>query len=800
MPDNHSRSLPHPDRDDTMSSISRRALGPLLILLVGLAFLYPLWTRHEIVYSKHSDIIAEHLSIKAVGRRAVVDEGRFPLWNPSMNGGAPAFANPQSMYIYPFDLLFLALPLDIATNVVILLNILLAGLSMYLFGRGFFKHPSAALFCALAYMLSYRYLAIIHAGWLPKMSMYALTPLLFWSVARVLRRPNARGILVLAFVVALAFLQGDMQQLYYSAIGCAVYILFRLPSVAGPIRVRTCLHLVIGGLLGVMLAAPALLPRLEYASLSTRTETNYTFFLASPPTFTDLSTLLDPDDRCGDRDEFWENNFYFGFWLFPLCVMAFFGNRTRSILLLLAGAVMVIICFDTVLLKWLYHYLPGFSLFRQSPRILLLSQFVLLLLAGLGVEALYGNASRVGCVLTHHSNVNPGLVRQAAPYGNTSKGKLFVFLAAICVTVVLGIFAATRWDTTSPYAVCGLLVVIGLLITIRGSVLTITIGLLCLLPILDSTLRIHPLITTLPLRDSFPNHEVHKLLNRNVCQGRIMAAGRTSIPYGMAGYFGIDMINGYASLNLKHYIEYMSILQYGARIARPARPVVWTDCRQITTPSMLRALDVRYIVANRSSRFDRIGYKKIARYEQVPVFVFYEGVKPLPVEVWRMTNPLGPAYYAKAVDAVEDEARSLNAITKSTSVLNAHVMGMNQNATELDYAGGNAEMVQRGINQYEYKLESRGNNFLILSQIWYPGWKATLNGQDIKLYRTNHALLGCFVPPGQHRLVLEMTSPPLRYGIMIAGAALIVLLILFIVAARRQMLRPLVQATTPAGG
>jgi len=81
----------------------------LLLLLIGIGLLYPLWTTGDIVYSRDSDIIAEHVGIKTIERESVA-EGRFPLWNPSMNSGTPAFANPQSMYLFPFDLLFLALP------------------------------------------------------------------------------------------------------------------------------------------------------------------------------------------------------------------------------------------------------------------------------------------------------------------------------------------------------------------------------------------------------------------------------------------------------------------------------------------------------------------------------------------------------------------------------------------------------------------------------------------------------------------------------------------------------------------
>ena len=88
-------------------------------------------------------------------------------------------------------------------------------------------------------------------------------------------------------------------------------------------------------------------------------------------------------------------------------------------------------------------------------------------------------------------------------------------------------------------------------------------------------------------------------------------------------------------------------------------------------------------------------------------------------------------------------------------------------------------MVNRGINRYTYEVESEKGGFLILSQIWYPGWRLTNGDQEIKLHRTNHALIGAFLPAGRHELQLEMTSPLLQLGLGGALGGLVILVILF---------------------
>jgi Bacterial membrane protein YfhO len=720
-------------------------IAVLVLTAAGCLFLYPLWLHRGIVYSKYSDIMLQ-LSTTSVGKCAVAQEAALPLWNPSMDGGLPALANPQSKYLFPFDLLFFVLPIDLAANLVSLLNVLLAGVSMYLFSR---RHVSLgpALFAGFAYMLSFRYLAMIHVGWLPKMSMYALTPLLFWACEALLQSPSTARVWLFSLVVGLSFAQGDMQQLYYAGIGLLIYLAFRSLLASEKARARPLLTLGGAGLLGILLAGPVLFPCLQYAWLSTRTEANYAAFLARPPALADLQTLLAPCDNGGMRQEFWENNFYFGFWLLPLLPFAFRKNWRRAALLLAGVLVMLALCFDSPLLRFAYHFIPGFHLFRQSPRILLLAQFVLVFLAALGAEDLLEGLRDRSGVLT------------------------FLACVPVCVAVVL--FAALDVKVGLVCLGAGMLLFIALLFCAHKQFRLPAIACLCLLPILDSAVRAHPLIAVRPLSQIAPRHPVYDLLNRQ--HGRVLFTRRELFPYALAGYYGIDTVNGYSPMTLKHFIDYFVVLQFGTPAAIPHFPIVWTDLLALSRPGMLHALDVRLIVSDGTMPFERSGYEKVGHFKDVPTFRLYQGLVPTSFDVWRSKQPLGPAYFASSVRGVRNDSQSLSEMLQLPSVLDASVCGLDRDPAQLNYAGGSVRELYRGYNRYEYQLESRGSNYLILSQVWFPGWAAMLDGHKLKLYRTNHALLGCFIPPGQHRLVLRMTSPPFTLGLITAGAALLLL-------------------------
>lgn len=675
-------------------------LLPPLILATGTLFLFRLWAGPGILYSDHSDLLAHDAGLLALEGRTLVLERRWPLWNPSVDAGMPAHAYPPATCAFPLYWPLLLLPVDRAANLGILLNVLLAGLAMFVCARRVLEHPYSALFCAVAYMLSYRYLSMIDAGWTNALTMYALAPLLFWSADRLLERPDRKRTAAFALILGLAAMQGSAQLFYYSLLGLAALAAWRAPGLERSVQGRAALALAGGGTLAFLLAAPDLLPRAQFAALSTRSIRDYAFFLGRAPGFSSLATLLDPRDAGGTRLEYWENNFYFGLALYPLALWGCLKDWKKSRPLLLAFSVCVLLSFDTPLLRLLFRFLPGFASFRLTTRLLQTAQLPATLLAGIGADALLNGLAR----------------RRAA--------------AAAAI--------------------------------------------LCLLPVLDSGARMLPRLRTAPLSQALPEPAFAELLRRSPTSGRVAALGRTVLPYGTAPYHGIDLVNGYAPLNLKHYIDYFSVLQNGDPARTPRAPIVWTDLTAVAKPDMLRALDVRYVIGDRPAPLAAIGYDLVGRREGVPVYRFYEGLGRSTVYLWRDRRPLGPAYFATALTPVAGEAESLAAVAASTSVRRANVLGWDgAGGVPFDFAGGSAALTRRGENVYEYSLDSRGENFLILSQVWYPGWRATLDGKELALYRVNHALIGCVVPAGAHALRLEMTSPALRLGLALCalGAA-----------------------------
>jgi hypothetical protein len=85
------------------------------------------------------------------------------------------------------------------------------------------------------------------------------------------------------------------------------------------------------------------------------------------------------------------------------------------------------------------------------------------------------------------------------------------------------------------------------------------------------------------------------------------------------------------------------------------------------------------------------------------------------------------------------------------------------------------------VTRYEpHRIELETDNpqpaFLVLSEVYFRGWDATVDGRKSPVYRANYALRGLAVPGGKHRVEFSYRAPSLKTGAVYAGIGLLVLL------------------------
>ena len=332
-------------------------LLPVLLLLPGISgFPYPS------ADAQYSDISVTHYPNAIFLRRSLLENGQIPLWTPTILSGYPFAANPLSGLWYPPGWLALLMPLPLGFNAAVIIHLLLGGIGMYLLVLALGKSHPPALFAALALEAMPKVFAHYGAGHLTMINAIMLTPWLLLAEVRswqpsgsfCLRQP---GIILALIVLA------DPRWAVYSGLLWVTFHLIGSPSVLG----NKILGLMKQTLMALALAAPLLIPLVEYSRLSTRSNLASADLLAYSLPPAGLLGLLAPQ-----FGGFHEWVIYIGGVVLLLALMAIVRTQKQKMDWLWISVVSAGLIFslgEHVLGISLLARLPGLSLLRVPPRV-----------------------------------------------------------------------------------------------------------------------------------------------------------------------------------------------------------------------------------------------------------------------------------------------------------------------------------------------------------------------------------------------------------------------------------------------
>ena len=85
--------------------------------------------------------------------------------------------------------------------------------------------------------------------------------------------------------------------------------------------------------------------------------------------------------------------------------------------------------------------------------------------------------------------------------------------------------------------------------------------------------------------------------------------------------------------------------------------------------------------------------------------------------------------------------------------------------------GGAAQIVRYEDEEVAVSLTDSAGGILVLSDTYYPGWRAFVDGVERPILRANHVFRAVVVPAGAQEVVFSYEPDSFRYGLLVSVAA-----------------------------
>jgi hypothetical protein len=107
--------------------------------------------------------------------------------------------------------------------------------------------------------------------------------------------------------------------------------------------------------------------------------------------------------------------------------------------------------------------------------------------------------------------------------------------------------------------------------------------------------------------------------------------------------------------------------------------------------------------------------------------------------------------------------------------------------TEQEKYGLHYDFVHYSGNRLVLNFHMPQTGMLVLSEIYYPGWKAFMDGKEKEIYKANYLFRAIYVQKGNHHLELVFEPARFTYGMVFTVSLLILLVLLFSFGLRKRV-------------
>lgn len=665
--------------------------------------------------------------------RLVADEFRsfnFPLWNPYVYSGMPLFAVWQAGVLDPVNWIFLFTGVTGRTlSFVQQLSFSLTLVSTFLYARAIGMMRKSAVVAAIVYGFSgflvarTLYPGLLHAA--------ALTPLLLYCIERTSQLAKERRVWTFVALGSLVFawqiFAGHPQPVVYSGMLALSYALF-----------RRSLHAVLVLIGGVCVGAIQWLPAWEVGRQSVRDA--WTFEMFSQHSLNPISFLVSiiPYFHGGGRGiyampfwgEYWhhlESQSYLGVLALSLAaagaVIAWRKRESLGIFWSIVAIVAALLAMGKYFLplNYLVYHIPVLGNFRSPNRHWMEVALACAVLAGFALDRILRDGDR----LVSRNALRAGIA--------------LTILAALVSGYVLfvGHWPQAGAEFWTPL-ISGIVAISALAACIRFRSASVLIVVLLVDYCLYASFA--PIWSAPRPEDGLGSAKPEIVTNDSRSHLQLAAGSGEFDP---RLYYGVRMASGYDPLINARYKEFTGINEAGHSHLKSLLD---------ETDRTLDVLNVKYVIAGPEFR-DQM--RSTGRWKEVGEGLF-ENLNVLPA-AWFESSEATSRPEWDTVRAIRGELPGFQPLA------------------------GNIVVRRLSPSVLDIDVTTEQDATLVLSETYWPGWHAKVDGKDASIKRVDYALRGVELAAGPHHILMWYWPWTMTAGIIVSSVALLALAVLVLI-------------------
>ena len=753
----------------------------IIALAVGILFNKPLTGEFTFTGPDSLSPSAVHQGIESAEK----EFGEYPLWLPWVFSGLPSIHSFQNIsdFYFPNAIINYLKWMGLPGFWNYIFHFILAGMGVIALLTQLGTNRLSALFGGLSFALMPYLITMVVHGHGSQMMTTAWLPWVIWAILRLYDKTNLINLGILGIMVGLQLQRAHVQIAYYTWLAGGLLILMLLLNIYKSItnKPKWILFTALGLILGLCMAMWIYLPALNYAPYSIRGAgggggTGFEYATAWSFSFGEMATFFIPSFYGFGGATYWGNMpftdypNYMGILVITLAIIGLlFSEKKIKYFFGLTALLALLISFgkNLFLYQIFYDYFPYFNKFRVPAMFLILTQFSVTVLAGLGLD--------VSTKLIAENKNNEAVKKLLLVGGG-------VLLITLGLKFMLGsqpdfgsrshpVLNSLRMDMINSDMMASIVFLLlgagTFYITRMGWIghkisMSIIIG----LSMIDLALVDHQIIA--PDKDSYrqstmnkrsvkstylSEDEVIRFLKKDTTQFRILPLGSLANENRWSA-FQIESIMGYHPAKIYRYNKLKD-------------EVGWNSL------GVLQMLNVKYVIIMEElphPAFELVFTGKL----------FHQG-KYQKTNVYQFKYALPRVIFPQELKNIPELENQLNALRQQdfnplqTAIVESEISGIEYNPE------AKVEITHWSPNKIEIDANVPTNQFLVLSEIYYPeGWEITSH-PDWQIHPVNTILRGLHIPAGEHHIVMEFIPNDVRYGTFLTWGSTAIL-ILFILA------------------